>query len=158
MDICSDSEFSPQDHKGFFSKSQVSSQKKPSDNGSLKVKKVFGEDEWSDSATSTEISFTQTSEGYCSSRVASKGILGSGFLKNKVFSHDTLSAPPMVDSGSEMSQSVDQIPILGGHHKPYQYANLAFFFFFGPFGSADASFVNYFSRGKKTVVFLLNLT
>ncbi|XP_024028571.1 uncharacterized protein LOC21391910 [Morus notabilis] len=108
MDICSDSEFSPQDHKGFFSKSQFSSQNKPSDNGSLKVKKVFGEDEWSDSATSTEISFTQTSEGYCSSRVASK------------FSHDTLSAPPLVDSGSEMSQSVDQIPILGGHHKPYQ--------------------------------------
>lgn len=87
-----------QDHKIPFSKSQVSRKKHLSSG--------------SDSATSTEISFTQTSDSS-----ASKGILGNGFQKIKIFSHHTPSAPLMADSGPEMSQSVDQISALGGHHK-----------------------------------------
>lgn len=75
----------------------------------------FKEDELSDSATSTELSYTQTSDGYHSSRLSPKvshnqetttkeHVVGRDFHREKFYSHDTPSASSLLGSRLVINQ------------------------------------------------------
>ncbi|XP_062100220.1 uncharacterized protein LOC133806101 [Humulus lupulus] len=90
----------------------------------LVKRRVFSkEDDLSDSATSTEISYnTQLSDGYYSSRLSPtvnrettvrNDVAGRGFKNEKFSVHDTPSAPPLVDSRLEINQYANSTCTVG---------------------------------------------